>query len=243
MGQLDGKVAIVTGAARGQGRAEAERFVAEGARVLLTDVLDDVGHEVAAALGPDARYRHLDVTSGDEWRAAVDDAVRAFGGLDVLVNNAGIYRIATIDETDEALFRRILDVNLVGPFLGISAVKDALRARGGGSIVNVSSANGLRGAGRASAYASSKFGLRGLTKSAAIELGPDAIRVNAIIPGTIRTEMIAYVLDREPELAASLPLRRIGEGTDVAGAALWLASDDSRWVTGTDVVVDGGYLA
>jgi 3alpha(or 20beta)-hydroxysteroid dehydrogenase len=243
VGSLEGRVAIITGAARGQGLAEAERFVAEGARVVLVDVLDDLGDAAAAALGSNARYAHLDVTDEVGWHAVVERTVTMFGGLDILVNNAAIYRVATLEETDAALFRQVLEVNLVGPFLGILATTAALRERGGGSIINVSSANGIRGAHRASAYASSKFGLRGLTKSAAIELGPAGIRVNAILPGTIRTEMIRYVLDHEEQIAAPLPMRRIGEPHDVAGAALWLAGDDSLWVTGTDVVVDGGFTA
>jgi 3alpha(or 20beta)-hydroxysteroid dehydrogenase len=242
MGRLDGRVALITGAARGQGQAEAERFVAEGARVMLTDVLDERGQAVAAALGERAVYRHLDVTRADEWAAAVDDLVARWGPLDVLVNNAAIHRVATFADTDEASYRVTLDVNLVGPFLGMQAVVALMRERGG-SIINVSSANGLRGNGRAIAYTASKFGLRGLTKAAAIDLGPSGIRVNAIIPGTIRTEMIDYALDREPEIAAALPMRRIGEPADIAAAAVWLASDDSAFVTGADIVVDGGYTA
>ena len=242
MGRLDGRVALITGAARGQGQAEAEQFVAEGARVMLADVLDDRGLAAAAALGPSAVYRHLDVTRAAEWTAAVDDLIAQFGRLDILVNNAAIYRVATFAETDEAGYRSVLDVNLVGPFLGMQAVVPRMTERGG-SIINVSSANGLRGNGRAIAYTASKFGLRGLTKAAAIDLGPSGIRVNAIIPGTIRTEMIDYALDREPELAAALPVRRIGEPMDIAAAAVWLASDESSFVTGADIVVDGGYTA
>jgi 3alpha(or 20beta)-hydroxysteroid dehydrogenase len=242
MGRLDGRVALITGAARGQGQAEAERFVAEGALVMLADVLDDRGRATAAALGESVCYRHLDVTLAADWASAVDELIGRFGRLDVLVNNAAIHRVATFAETDEASYRSTLDVNLIGPFLGMQAAVPLMRERGG-SIINVSSANGLRGNGRAIAYTASKFGLRGLTKAAAIDLGPTGIRVNAIIPGTIRTEMIDYALDREPEIAAALPVRRIGEPADIAAAAVWLASDDSSFVTGADIVVDGGYTA
>jgi 3alpha(or 20beta)-hydroxysteroid dehydrogenase len=229
MGQLDGKVAIITGAARGQGQAEAERFAAEGAHVIAGDVLDHDGI-------------HLDVTSPESWAAAVALAVERHGHLDILVNNAGIHAAAPVHEMDEADFRRVLDVNLVGPFLGIKAVVPAMTD--GGSIINVSSLNGLGAQARTAGYTSSKFGVRGLTKTAAIDLGPLGIRVNAILPGVIRTPMVASVVEaREAELAAGLPLRRIGEPMDVAAAAVFLASDASAWISGIDLPVDGGHMA
>jgi len=228
-GRLEGKVAIVTGAARGQGLAEAERFRAEGAIVVAGDVLDHDGVR-------------LDVTSADDWARVVADTVAAHGRIDVLVNNAGIHAAVPVHEMAADDFRRVLDVNLVGPFLGIGAVVPHMGH--GASIVNVASLNGLAAQARTAAYTSSKFGLRGLTRAAALDLGPLGIRVNAILPGVIRTPMVAYVVDaREAELAAGLPLGRIGEPTDIASAAVWLASDDSSWVTGTDITVDGGLMA
>jgi 3alpha(or 20beta)-hydroxysteroid dehydrogenase len=227
--RLAGKVAIITGAARGQGLAEAERFRAEGAHVVAGDVLDHDGI-------------HLDVTSAESWRAAVAIALEHHGRLDVLVNNAGIYPVAPLSDVTEADFRRVLDVNLVGPFLGIRATAPAMDE--GGSIINVSSLNGMAGSAGTAAYTASKFGLRGLTKSAAIDLGAAGIRVNALLPGVIRTPMIGALIDGQEEaLGQLLPLGRIGEGADVAEAAVFLASDESAWITGIDLVVDGGHSA
>ena len=244
MGVLDGKVAIVTGAARGQGLAEATRFVAEGASVVLTDVLVDEGREAAAGLGPAARFVSHDITSADAWAEVITSTSAAFGGIDILVNNAGIHLQRAFEDTDEAAFRRVLDTNLVGAFLGIKAVVAPMRERGGGAIVNIASIAAMRAVPASAAYVSAKFGLRGLTRATAMELGPYGIRVNAVCPGMIRTPMTDAVVDeREPALAAGLPLRRIGEPDDVADVVLFLVSDASRWVTGAEHVVDGGSLA
>jgi 3alpha(or 20beta)-hydroxysteroid dehydrogenase len=228
-GRLEGRVAIITGAARGQGLAEAQRFVSEGAHVVAGDVLDHDGI-------------HLDVTSAASWADAVAITLERHGHIDILVNNAGIHAAAAVHEMPVADFQHVLDVNLIGPLLGIQAVVPHMPA--GGSIINVSSLNGLAGQARTAAYTSSKFALRGLTKAAALDLGPLGIRVNAILPGVIRTPMVSYVVEaREAELAAGLPLGRIGEPTDVASAAVFLASDDASWLTGIDLTVDGGHTA
>lgn len=229
-GLLQDKVAIVTGAARGQGAAEAARFAKEGAQVVATDVLDGNG------------VINHDVTAAESWQALVADTVERFGHIDVLVNNAGIHARADVDQMEEDDFRNVLDVNLIGPFLGIKYVVPHMPS--GGSIINVASLNGLAAQAGTAAYTASKFGLRGLTRAAALDLGPRGIRVNAILPGVIRTPMVSYVVDsHEDELAAGLPLRRIGEPGDIADAAVFLASDGSRWITGTDVTVDGGLMA
>lgn len=226
---LAGKVAIITGAARGQGRAEAERFSAEGALVVAGDVLEHDGI-------------HLDVSSAESWAHAVALAVDRHGRVDVLVNNAGVHAAVSVQDMAESDFRRVLDVNLLGPFLGIQAVVPHMTQ--GGSIINVASLNGLAAQARTAAYTASKFGVRGLTKAAALDLGPLGIRVNAILPGVIRTPMVARVVEeRETQLAAGLPLGRIGEPMDIAAAAVFLASDDAAWITGTDLTVDGGHSA
>jgi len=244
MTRLAGKVAVITGAARGQGLAEAERFVAEGARVVMGDLLADEGRDAARAIGPDALFVDLDVTSAAAWDAALRQGAAHFGGIDVLVNNAGVDTRGAVHEISEAQWRALLDVNLVGPFLGISAVVPFLRARGGGSIINVSSLNGIAALRATAAYTASKFGVRGLTKAAALDLGPLRIRVNAILPGVVRTPMVAGVVAaHEDQLAAGLPVGRIGEPADIAGVAVFLASDDAGYLTGADIVADGGLSA
>ncbi|GHG29645.1 glucose 1-dehydrogenase [Streptomyces filamentosus] len=237
---LTGKVALVTGAARGIGAAQARLFAALGARVVLTDVLEEEGRLAARELGDSARFVRHDVTDEASWRAAAAVAADAFGRLDVLVNNAAIYTTSPIEDEDPARLDALLRVNLVGPFLGIRAVVPAMRAAGGGSIVNMSSQAGLQGIWGHGGYGAAKWGLRGLTKTAAIELGPDGIRVNSVHPGAIATGMTAH-LGTTAHPAA--PLGRVGEPEEVARLVAFLASDDSSYLTGAELAVDGGASA
>lgn len=238
-GRLAGKVALVTGAARGQGAAEAARFVAEGASVLLTDVLDEDGTALAAELGERAAYRHLDVTSEDEWEGAVAEAQERFGPITVLVNNAGILDFAPIPKVDVGRFRAVLDVNLIGTLLGMKHVAPSMREAGGGSMINISSNAGIVGLPSAAAYVSSKWAVRGLSKTAAIDLGPWGIRVNSVHPGGINTPMTNFG-GGESGWARKLPLGRMGEADEVANVVTFLASEEASYVTGAEWSVDGG---
>lgn len=242
-----GQVVLVSGAARGQGAAEARAFVREGGRVVVADILDDAGTALVAELGAAALYVHLDVTDEALWAAAVELAEAEFGPLTTLVNNAGIIHSGSIsDETLEG-FVRVIDVNLCGTFLGIKSVIPSMTKAGGGSIVNISSVAGLQGGRRTPAYTSSKWGIRGLTKTAAIELAPLGIRVNSVHPGVIETEMLAAsgrstqeTFERwEPRLL----IPRLGTGEDVAELVVFLASEEAGYITGSEFVVDGGLLA
>jgi 3alpha(or 20beta)-hydroxysteroid dehydrogenase len=247
-GRLDGKVALVTGAARGQGAAEARLFVAEGARVLLGDVLDDEGAAVATELGDAAVYRHLDVTSDDDWLAAVDDVRARWGALHVLVANAAVFtravRIAdlTVDE-----YERVIGINQVGCFRAVHHCAPLIVESGGGAITIVSSVNGLQGSAGSAAYTSSKFAVRGLAKVAALELGRDHVRVNSVHHGAIDTFMISPDAfggrDPRPRLADSVPAGRVGTPEDVAELICWLSSDAASYCTGAEFVIDGGMTA
>lgn len=242
MGRLEGKVAIITGAARGQGEAEARLFVAEGARVLLADIRDEEGEAVASDLGDAAAYVHLDVTDAAQWEAAVAHAEERFGPVSVLVNNAGILHFAPIDRTDPEDFERVLRVNVHGVFLGIRAVTPSMVRAGGGSIVNISSTAGLQGLPSLGAYVASKWAVRGLTKTAAMDLGPKGIRVNSVHPGGIDTPMVAGTPADAP-FYKRLPVPRMGRPEEAARAVLFLASDESSYVTGANLLVDGGLTA
>jgi 3alpha(or 20beta)-hydroxysteroid dehydrogenase len=246
MGRLDGKVAIITGAARGMGAATARAFVREGATVVLADKRDDLGEALVAELGDVAAFASADVTDEQAWAQLVQLAQSRFGGVDVLVNNAGIIRVQPLLETDLELFHKVLDTNLVSAFLGIKAVAEVMQARGGGSIVNVSSPQGIEGRMNMAAYTASKFGVRGLTRTAAIELGPMGIRVNCVVPGPVRTAMTerkGWVDEDYDRAYGGYPLARMGRPEEVAAVTLFLASDESSFCTGADFVADGGVLA
>jgi len=245
MGRLDNKVAIISGASRGMGAAEARQFVSEGAQVLLGDVLDDEGETLAGELGGAAAYRHLDVTDAASWRGAVQDATARFGKVNVLVNNAGIFRSAAIEELSEEMWASVVAVNQTGVFLGMQSVLASMKAAGGGSIVNISSIDGLVGSTNSLAYVASKFAVRGMTKVAALELGRFAIRVNSVHPGGINTPMVSEAMapDAVNAMFAAMPLGRIGRPDEVAEMVTWLASEASSYSTGSEFVIDGGWTA
>jgi 3alpha(or 20beta)-hydroxysteroid dehydrogenase len=248
MGRLDGKVALITGAARGQGEAEARLFAEEGAKVVLGDILDDAGKAVAASLGDVAIYLHHDVSQEDSWANFIATALDTFGRIDVLVNNAGILHVAPIAEITLANYMKVVNVNQVGCLLGMRSVIPAMVQAGGGSIINVSSTSGMEGAMGVVAYVSTKFAIRGMTKTAALELGRVGIRVNSLHPGGIDTPMGDGSMEGFEEVDtqgfyATLPLGRIGKPIEMAQLALFLASDESSYCTGSEFVADGGMLA
>ncbi|MEC9013396.1 MAG: glucose 1-dehydrogenase [Chloroflexota bacterium] len=247
--RLEGKVALITGAARGQGAAEARLFAQEGAKVIVADVSDPEGIAVAAEIaeaGGDAIYVHLDVTDESEWEAAVQSAITSFGKLDILVNNAGIWRRGHVMETSSEQWDDIMDVNAKGVFLGTKTAIPEMRKAGGGSIVNISSTAGLVGSKTSSAYSASKGAVRIFSKSTAIQYASEGIRANSIHPGPIDTDMGDQVWPDPTSREASISrtaLSRIGTAQDIAYGALYLASDESSFVTGSELVIDGGVTA
>jgi 3alpha(or 20beta)-hydroxysteroid dehydrogenase len=245
VGKLDHKVAIVTGGARGQGGAEATLFRAEGAEVVITDVLRDEGENLAKDIG--AAFIAHDVRSEEEWAEVVRQTIERFGRIDVLVNNAGIFQRAKLVDTDLATYRRIIDVNQIGVYLGMRAVASTMIEQTAGSIINISSVAGLRASPGGFAYGASKFAVTGMTKSAAMELARYGVRVNSIHPGMIDTDMITEVTsgsaERHEKFARSVPMRRAAEPSEVANLALFLASEDSSYCTGSEFTVDGGMTA
>jgi len=245
MGRLEGKVAIVTGGARGMGAATCRLFVAEGARVAIADVLDDAGQALAVELGEAARFWHLDVTDEAAWASLTGHVESAFGPIDILVNNAGVLLFRALLDTSLADYERVLRVNLIGEFLGIKAVAPGMVSRGKGAIVNISSVDGMKGANGLAAYASSKWGVRGLTKVAAMELGHKGVRVNSVHPGgvdTVMTNHDASTREQVDQRFGNVPLQRVGGPEEVAAASLFLASDDASYLCGAEIVVDGGMI-
>ncbi|MET0546566.1 MAG: glucose 1-dehydrogenase [Caulobacterales bacterium] len=246
MARLQNKVAIITGAARGQGEATARLFASEGARVVFTDRLTDEGNAVAKSIGAAARFIAADVANEADWKSLIDETTRAFGAPDILVNNAAITDHHPLMELTRARLEQLFAVNVIGPILGIQAVLPGMLAKGRGAIVNISSVNGLRGMAGMAGYDASKFALRGLTKSIALEYASKGIRVNSVHPGTIRTPM----LDPEgtvdgPALAHLLRVAagRLGEPVEVAHASLFLASDEASYINGAELAVDGAWSA
>ena len=250
MMRLEGKVALISGGARGQGAAEARLFAGEGCKVVIADVLEEEGRRLEAAInetGGECVFVRMDVTSEEDWKAAVAAAVSRFGKLDVLVNNAGIYRQVGIEDTSEELWDSIFEINAKGVFLGTKAVIPEMRKAGGGSIINISSVAGLIGSWRAPAYGATKGAVRLFSKSTAIQYAAENIRCNSVHPGIIETPMTTPTLLRDDAARqASLsrtPIGRIGTAEDVAWGTLFLASDESSFMTGSELVIDGGLFA
>ena len=243
MARLEGKVAIITGAARGMGAAHARRFVAEGAKVVLTDLNVEEGTALANELGENALFVEQNVTSADEWTNVVAQAEKAFGPVNVLVNNAGISMSKSLLQMTEEEYRRIVDINQVSVFLGLKTVVPSMQKAGGGSIVNISSINGI--VGGAVGYTDTKFAVRGMTKAAAIECSHYGIRVNSVHPGVIETPMVTQgdAVEAIKEFAKHIPLKRMAQPEEVTNLVLFLASDESSYSTGSEFIVDGGLTA
>ena len=251
MGRLDNKVALISGATGGQGSLEVQLFCDEGAKVIFGDIQDEKGKALETEVrnsGGDATYVHLDVTSESDWQKAVSKSVELYGKLDILINNAGVLLIKNLEETSESEWDFVHDVNSKGVFLGSKSAISAMKISDGGSIVNISSIAGLIGTAMAPAYGASKGAVRLLTKSIAVQYGPDGIRCNSVHPGIIKDNpMGEKVLQNSPvsndQLLADVPLGRFGLSKEIAMGVLYLASDESRYVTGSELVIDGGRFA
>lgn len=243
MGRLDDKVAIITGGARGMGSSHARLFSKEGAKVIIADILEEEGQALARELGGNVKFLTLDVTKAANWNEVVTETEKAFGSVNVLVNNAGISMSKSIDEITEEEYRRIVNINQVSVFLGMKAVIPSMKKGGGGSIVNISSMNGL--VGGAIGYTDTKFAVRGMTKAAALELAQYGIRVNSVHPGVIETPMILQEDSKDviKEFAKHIPVGRIAKPEEVSNLVLYLASDESSYSTGSEFVIDGGMTA
>ncbi|MBS4175249.1 glucose 1-dehydrogenase [Bacillus sp. FJAT-49736] len=243
MARLKGKIAIITGAAQGMGASHARRFVAEGAKVILTDLNEEKGTALASELGGNALFVKHNVTNAEEWADVVAKAEEKFGPVNVLVNNAGITMAKSILETTEQEYRRIVDINQVSVFLGLKTVIPSMQKAGGGSIINISSINGL--VGGAVGYTDTKFAVRGMTKAAAMECSHYGIRVNSVHPGVIATPMVVQEDTKAAveEFAKHIPLKRVAQPEEVTNIVLYLASDESSYSTGSEFIVDGGLTA
>lgn len=240
---LSEKVAIITGGARGMGESHVRRFIEEGAKVVFTDINTSAGEALAEELGGNAVFVKHDVTDADGWKTVVDQAESVFGPVNVLVNNAGISMSKTIFEMTEAEYRKIIDINQVSVFLGIKAVLPSMQKAEGGSVVNISSMNGI--VGGAPGYTDSKFAVRGLTKAAAIQLGGLGIRVNSVHPGVIETPMVSEgdAVEQIREFAKQIPMQRTAQSEEVTNMVAFLASDEASYSTGSEFIIDGGLTA
>lgn len=243
MKRLEEKVAIVTGGAQGMGAAHVKRFVEEGAKVVFTDINEEQGRMLEKELGENVKFVKQDVTNESDWQRVVEETEKAFGGIDILVNNAGISMSKPLLEMSVNDYRKIVEINQVSVFLGMKAVVPSMTKAGKGSIVNISSMNGL--VGGAVGYTDTKFAVRGMTKAAALQLGPVGIRVNSVHPGVIETPMVTQgdAVEVIKEFSKHIPIRRVAKPEEVSNLVLYLASDESSYSTGSEFVIDGGLTA
>lgn len=243
MNRLNGKIAVITGAAQGMGESHARTFINEGAKVVIADILEEKGHALADKLGENATFMKLDVTDANNWETVIAKVEKTFGPVNILVNNAGISMNKSIEDMTEDDYRKIVDINQVSVFLGMKAVTPSMKKAGGGSIVNISSMNGL--VGGAVGYTDTKFAVRGMTKAAALGLADEGIRVNSVHPGVIETPMISQADSKDviQEFAKHIPNKRVAKPEEVSNLVLFLASDESSYSTGSEFVVDGGLTA